>query len=90
MIDWLSICGATKSMGISYVATKSTRTTYVSTESMGASCAFDDKTTINEGKLLESSIGVGTWHSRQKNVVTCHKQCWNIGCSKNSASQMLL
>lgn len=90
VIDWLSICGATKSMGISCVTTESTWTTHVSIESMGASCAFDDKITINEGKLLESSTRVGTWRSCQSNVVTCHKQCWNIGCSENFVNQMLL
>jgi hypothetical protein len=39
VIDWLFICGVTKSMGISYVVAESTRTTYVSTKSMGANCA---------------------------------------------------
>jgi hypothetical protein len=29
VIDWLSICGATKSMGINYVVAKSMRATYV-------------------------------------------------------------
>jgi hypothetical protein len=73
VIDWLSICVVTKSIGINCVVTKSTRTIYLSIESMGANCAFDDKTTINEGKLLESSTWVGTWHSCRSNVVTCHK-----------------
>ncbi len=60
VIDWLSICGAAKSKGISCVATETMGITYVSIESMGANCAFDDKTTINEGKLFESSTRVGT------------------------------
>ncbi len=42
-------------MGISYVVAKSTKATYVSTKSMGANCTYDKETTINEGRLLESS-----------------------------------
>ncbi len=90
VIDWLSICSVAKTMEINCVATESMGTTYLSVESMGAICAFDDKTRINEGKLLEFSTWVGTWCSCQSNVVTCHKQCWNIGCSRNFASQVLL
>jgi hypothetical protein len=60
VIDWLSICGATKSMGIIYVVAKSIRATYVSMKSMGASCAYDKETTINEGRLLESSTRSST------------------------------
>jgi len=60
VIDWLSVCGATKSMRINYVVAKSMRATYVSMKSMGASCAYDKETTINEGRLLESSTRLGT------------------------------
>jgi hypothetical protein len=60
VIDWLFVCGAMKSMGINCVVAKSTRATYVSTKSMGANCAYDKETTINEGRLLESSTRLGT------------------------------
>jgi hypothetical protein len=59
-IDWLCVCGAMKSMRINYVVTKSMKATYVSMKSMGASCAYDKETTINEGRLLESSTRSGT------------------------------
>jgi hypothetical protein len=63
VIDWLFICDGAKSMGISCVAIESMGTTYASVESMGANCASNEKTTINEGKLLQSSTVVSTWHS---------------------------
>jgi hypothetical protein len=60
VIDWLFVCGAMELMGISCVVAKSMRATYMSTKSMGANCAYDKKTTINEGRLFESSTRSST------------------------------